>query len=128
MSFRRKFNAALRKNKGLFHQHSTQNFSYATQAKFLNNFDVTYQLHVELEWIQKFKQNAIKNMHYSVFNTLLCIYWLLQWKPLKAFSSKKTEMSPNKSFLIFKYSILTFAAPSNFARLGTALNYLPLMA
>lgn len=70
-------NAALRKNKGLFYQYSTQNFLYAVQAqRFTNNFNVTSPTswRIRSKCIQKFKQNAMKNMHYLQFLILYYVY------------------------------------------------------
>lgn len=127
-------NAALRKNKGLFHQHSTQTLHMLCKHNDIK-FMSLYQFHVELEL--NVHRNSSKMLLETcislVLNTLfymriyIYIYTEYYNVNLQKYFLQKREMRHNQCFLIFKYSIGTCAAPISFARLGTALNYLPLM-
>lgn len=95
-----------------------------------NNFSVTSPTswRIRSKCIQKFKQNAMRNMHYSQFLMYNVYTEYCNGNLWKHFLQKTKKWSQNKCFLIFKYSILTSAAPISSAKLGTALNDLPWMA
>lgn len=88
-----------------------------------NNFNVTLPTAciIRIKFIQKFKQNAIRNMHYSQFLILYYMYTEYcngnTWKHFL----QKIEMSQNKYCLIFKYSTLTFAVSISFCKVGNSI-------
>lgn len=123
------------------HWEKTRNYFISIQPKTFhmlykhNDLSISvslYQLYVELELNEhrnpsKMLLETCTTQSFKYSTIYIYIYTEYTMETFESIFFKNTEMCQNKCFLIFKYSILTCAAPISFARLGTALNYLPLM-
>lgn len=132
MNFRRLNQCSIEKKQGIILSvFNPELFMLYRHRDLSNNFSVTSPTswRIRSKCMQKFKQNAMRNMHYSQFLILYYVYTeYCNGNLWKHFLQKTKKWSQNKCFLIFKYSILTSAAPISSAKLGTALNDLPWMA